>query len=622
MREQNKIELKSIGELTEGIKKREKNKGEQFFVPSYQRGYRWGTAEVKALLEDILNFSKTKDSKEIYCIQPLVVKKKGGYWHVIDGQQRLTTIYLMHKYFDKDDEEPTYTIDYETRAVDGNDTQLSRVRDLYKEIQNKYKNEDEAGSLITKDIEKASNIDLFHMLNAYKTIVDFFDGETRMKKSFQAALYDDVQFIWYEVNEEGDPYDVFTRLNSGKTPLTNADLIKGWFLVRDKKARNKQQYESLKSELSYDWVHMESRLQDDKFWYFLTSSVDKDSSSRMELLFDLMAGKKAGDSNFHSFHFFKEKEGENDKLTIWRKVREYFQTLEDLYEDRHSFHYVGFLLSMDADKEDPLKTLRSIVEDSGIKNKEDFYRSLRTKMIKKVGLKKKGISLVFNEADKDKVEDLLAEVSYPNGTIRPILLLFNIFTLLQAGDSGLRFAFNHYKQKNWDVEHIYPQTPLDIFDGTKVKKKLLGLLYAFFKEDNDDAYAEQQKDKLLKGLKDVESYKKEIITDESLRKLITDRLNLDAQVEDDGLGNLCLLGQGTNRGIKNIPFPIKRMKIIENDKVGEFIPIATKNVFLKFYSQENMKLLTWSNKDKENYYNAMLDTLVKGFSDDNFFPNK
>lgn len=54
-----------------------------FYVPSYQRGYRWGKEEVTRLLEDIYtNGNKT------YCLQPVVVRKDGDRYELIDGQQR------------------------------------------------------------------------------------------------------------------------------------------------------------------------------------------------------------------------------------------------------------------------------------------------------------------------------------------------------------------------------------------------------------------------------------------------------------------------------------------------------------------------------------------------------
>lgn len=63
------INLKSIYELL----------GLNFFIPSYQRGFRWTEQQVKDLLEDILNFTRNShDTCEFYCLQPAVVKSCGG----------------------------------------------------------------------------------------------------------------------------------------------------------------------------------------------------------------------------------------------------------------------------------------------------------------------------------------------------------------------------------------------------------------------------------------------------------------------------------------------------------------------------------------------------------------
>ena len=64
-----------------------------FYIPSYQRGYRWSETEVVRLLDDIY-----QNGKKNYCLQPVVVRKKEDQYELIDGQQRLTTLYLIYKY--------------------------------------------------------------------------------------------------------------------------------------------------------------------------------------------------------------------------------------------------------------------------------------------------------------------------------------------------------------------------------------------------------------------------------------------------------------------------------------------------------------------------------------------
>ena len=83
----------------------------QFFIPHYQRGYRWTFNQVEQLLDDIDSFSPREipgkhGEKTFYCLQPVVVKVlsddlktkynlEGEWYELIDGQQRITTIYLI-----------------------------------------------------------------------------------------------------------------------------------------------------------------------------------------------------------------------------------------------------------------------------------------------------------------------------------------------------------------------------------------------------------------------------------------------------------------------------------------------------------------------------------------------
>lgn len=68
-----------------------------FWIPSYQRGYRWTADEVTKLLDDIW-----KSAGQPYSLQPIVVKKREvDAWELIDGQQRLTTLWLIFNYMQK-----------------------------------------------------------------------------------------------------------------------------------------------------------------------------------------------------------------------------------------------------------------------------------------------------------------------------------------------------------------------------------------------------------------------------------------------------------------------------------------------------------------------------------------
>ena len=92
----NNISIKTINDLLKS----------NFFIPSYQRGYRWTEQQVTDLLNDINEFSPKEipnsNEKTWYCLQPIVVKQKSeNEWDVIDGQQRLTTIFLVIHYMNE-----------------------------------------------------------------------------------------------------------------------------------------------------------------------------------------------------------------------------------------------------------------------------------------------------------------------------------------------------------------------------------------------------------------------------------------------------------------------------------------------------------------------------------------
>ena len=201
-----------------------------FVIPSYQRGYRWDKKQVEDLLNDILEFrdKPAKSDDEFYCLQPIVVKKtKNGEYDVIDGQQRLTTIMIILKYLNK----MTYSINYVSRKGS---------KDFLDNICNESQN----------DISDR-NIDFFFMKTAYNVVRDWF--ETKIDELDEPTLGDELyivlgkkcKVIWYVVDDYANVENVFTRLNIGKIPLTNAELIKALFLQSKLLSSNEEVIASL-----------------------------------------------------------------------------------------------------------------------------------------------------------------------------------------------------------------------------------------------------------------------------------------------------------------------------------------------------------------------------------------
>jgi hypothetical protein len=584
----NDLRLRSIRDLI--------NTKEKFYIPSYQRGYRWTEQQVLDLLNDILEFRNKKSG--FYCLQPVVVKKlSNGYWELLDGQQRLTTLFIILKYFEgilSDDYfmEEIYSISYQTR-----ETKENNSKDFLESI-NKI------------DSVCETNIDYFHMSKAHLTIKEWFKEKITNREITKSQFLDllitsevkeegsilidgakNVRVIWYEVEDNNqNEIDIFTRINMGKIPLTNAELIKALLLKSDDKFKDNSKF-----EIATEWDLIEYSLQNDEFWYFLNS--DDDKSTRIEFIFEFIIDKyikeyeitnlnKSIDS-YYTFHVFNEvlTTNKKDRDAIWKDVKSYFRTFNEWFENRELFHKIGFLISENK------SIIQTLIDKSKNSSKSEFKSFLDQKIKEK--LKK--------EYGKKNIDELEFENS--KEAIKQTLLLFNIQTLLNNEKSNMRFQFDRFKKENWDIEHIRSQN-----DKKPIKKA-----------DKKD-WLDDMESLNLEALINID--KEDIIEDKqndvfnTLYENIEEMFGENKVFDKASISNLALLDAGTNRSYKNAFFPIKRNIILQNDMNGIFIPICTRNAFVKYYTKNIQDIRTWKEEDAEDYLNAIKITLK------NYLPNQ
>jgi hypothetical protein len=82
---------------------------------------------------------------------------------------------------------------------------------------------------------------------------------------------------------------------------------------------------------------------------------------------------------------------------------------------------------------------------------------------------------------------------------------------------------------------------------------------------------------------------------------------------DHRISNLVLLDDGTNRSYKNAVFALKRQRLLLLDRAGIFVPLCTRNVFLKCYSERVEHVMFWQESDRESYAKAMTITISRFF---------
>lgn len=540
-----------------------------FFIPAYQRGYRWTPQQIKDFLNDINQFEpkiNDKGEKSWYCLQPLVLKPmdrdsisingldiEKTWYEVIDGQQRLTTIFLLIHYINE----------------------MWKGKSKYKEFTLKYQTRQSSSDFLNNleiDINNASiseqNIDFFFISNAYQTIHEWAEGLELLGQLNSAELESKfvhyTKVIWYET--DSDSVEVFTRLNVGKIPLTNAELIKALFLNKtnfiELNDKDKAKIRLQQIEISTEWDRMEYALQNDSLWYFLTDK--KVLTTRIDLIFNLISNKKSNDDDFFTFRFFSEKLKQEKIKQVWRDVKQCFQTLQEWYEDRKLYHKIGYLIATGFG-------INEVYELKNSKSKKEFLNLINEKIIEYLP------------------GDDLGELQYGSPKIRPILLFHNVQTLLNNKNETTKFPFDRYKKEKWDVEHITAladQPP----KSDQHKKDWIKEILDNISNLNLDSSLQT---KLIDVQSDLTKF------DEFFIQFIEAFQGQGLDV--NSIDNLVLLDSSTNRSYKNSVFPLKRKKIIEREKTGTFVPICTKNVFMKFYSTDVEQMTFWGEKDRERY---------------------
>ena len=595
----------SVERILEGSDIGYKDGKVEFWIPSFQRGYRWEPQQVIDLLDDLYNFAASGEI--VYFMQPLVVRPhkcddgtvKG--WDVLDGQQRLTTIYLILNSRHMQEslsgrlanwvENHIYSINYCTsdRNIDWN------------------------------NLDSLEKMDYYYLLRAWNAIDKWFgeknENDSTVEEMCKALCADTgkggkhVDFIWYEVDAKESKdlasIAIFNRLNKGQIKLTSSELIKALFVLCKNRPNDTIPFAT-------DWDIKEKRFQDDAFWYFLNSQANE-VQTRMDLLFDVTYEryKAEGKTNQTSaYRFFQEEydKSPDDKVDfakLWDVTDGYYNELLQWYEDTTMYNYVGYLIHTGkkiSDIQRRMSERRKMNESENLEWDTDMtYQVLKDMISESV----KNCELSELQYDSD------------NGMIRKILLLFNI---LSYNTSDQRFPFDKYVNESWDIEHVDSQSGSKSLQATDDKKSWLSFvikgLTVYHAADNEIDDLIKEACKIRQTLEETgkdEGKSFEDFYDKIIKFQSKGNGNQPTDSTDDdkqGLGNLTLLDCQTNRGYKDAPYPYKRYCIISRDKAGGFVPLCTKNLFLKYYSDDDrmasqMDIIRWHHEDKVSYFAAI-----------------
>jgi uncharacterized protein with ParB-like and HNH nuclease domain len=598
-----------------------------FFIPTYQRGYRWTEKQVSELLKDLYYFDNKNSS---YCLQPIFVKKitikNQDCFEVVDGQQRITTLWLFTMMKQIEEEARTnksFFSNLEYLTLKLNYEKKERFQDLI----NSFNKES------LEDYNK-NNIDSVSLINACMKV-----GKTILIDNGNPIGYYDILrainnklanifFIWYELDEGEDPIKVFTNINAGKIPLTNSELIKAKLLSCFSPDSPKR------SEIALQWEEIEKDLNDDNFWKFINN---ENPATRIDFLFDICRSIKIEQQqdrqqqdkkdDYELFTFFEQEfnnkngKNENDKdyppTAIWDKIREIHNVLKYWNSKYRLYHLIGLYLYL---KEE--KTNKAITELYSLYN--DITKSeFEAKIIKKLK------DILFSEKyfekkqkDKKEFKNYLEDLNYNvnSDEIKKILLFYNICSYLKSANKDDWFPFRILKDPkiSFTIEHVNPQTP----DDGKEQEKLdflKGYVPAF---EAKKIAARREKVKFEEYKKILEELKKRIkqkdleFQDKDYKNYCSN-LNEALNITIHNIGNLTLLDKSTNSVYKNSSFIDKReiiVKIIRGIKDSKtknclkYILPSTKWIFLKSIPDLNTSMV-WDADSQETYVADIIDTI-------------
>lgn len=646
---------------------------EMFFnIPDYQRGYRWETKQVYELLNDLLEFDSNRVNGQFYCLQPLVVIRNENIinhnspvFDVIDGQQRLTTLFLIMNYLELED---TYHLRYERVSDNNSDMTYSNGELVYNKL----------SLLSNTDIE--NNPDYFYLTQAQKDINDWFEENKKTKPRVKRLIEDvilstnyknpdkifyeletdtnaylqDVRFIWYDASNDQITYkgsiDIFKRLNYGKTSLTAAELIKALLFQCDIYDNgSKPEMKQVAFRMSTEWDIMEKKLQN-KFMWSMLKPKDYDKPSHIDIVLSYVA-KHLVDNNhiivkalnkdkyydYLVFNKYLEKNGYSHETIqyLWTNIQDMFTMLNSWYEDLELYHLIALYFMLNGSQ-----NILPCIEEMKFKyennDRDDFINWLKHKKIgDKISLKGKKL--------KNSDEPLTLENIYYgdfNSEIIYILLVYNVTLSMHHKQDQQRFPFYFCKSNKYinSLEHIHPQhlhneeidfltlclwfmdkkeaisMTSEVKNNAILRRSISNLASVLELTEQEIKQKNLLKDKEDKYEANKTAYQRDLI---EIDKFF-DELAGISEKELHSLSNMALVDKDTNAALGNGLLNKKRNKLQKlskefeesNGKQGAITFIGTWKVFNKEYSTESndqnklsiaANLNYWTKLDRENY---------------------
>lgn len=565
-----------------------KNKECKYYnIPEYQRGYKWTAKNVKQLLTDLSNFSKVNDT-DFYCLQNITLAKsklgKDEIFNVIDGQQRLTSLFILLSYLQ-------YKNGVKYLPTDSEILKYSVRVNTDKFLQEQVR----SGKIWEGDIEPESmeTKDQYYIATACRAIMEWY--EDRESTLNDDTVLNDLKLIVNEVGN-GEEETVFANLNGGKVDLDGADLVRAILITRAAKQKYPQNND--KEKVSNFRIKLGIELDEANIWWsqkevagffeqLLPNKISENKSFKykeypIDLLYyafyeayktDLQRNNKNDVLDLRHFENGMDLNGKtgDDYLEFYNTLSEFNATMKDWYEEDEIFNLLGYLMS----------NFKYKVHFSNIWKIWDNCQS-KTEFVKEL---KKQIrecltDAFFGETDDDKKESedekfnhLLEDIKNPEKD----------------------WYENYFTKTLLPLADILP-VELKTTNNRFVKKIIRATLSDFKSSDEDKEHVRSQK-------RDIDENN---ITEEVRKELEEENL-----YGLNSLGNIVLLHLSVNRSYGNSNHCLKMDRILNEMILGEthirphtFYVFRSKLRDMKNNGKSDNEIF-WSDKDIQDTANAL-----------------
>ncbi|MDP3443716.1 MAG: DUF262 domain-containing HNH endonuclease family protein [Ignavibacteria bacterium] len=449
-----------------------------FLIPEYQRSYVWESDNIEDLLDDLW-FGFINRPENEYFLGSLVLKKtnekKFDEYEVLDGQQRLTTFFIMMAVLrdiasNRDLKEACHgRIFQKENRFSGIPERIRLVYKIRDNVETFIKTYVLADKGTTKQdisaLKDSNNVSISHMANAILTIQSFFNDKSQQElENFGEFLGLHPVFIYVSTESREDAFRMFTILNNRGIPLTSADILKSINIgeIPDEKERDKyaKKWEQIEGELGDDF---------DRFLSFIRTILVKEKA-RLNLLDEF-------EDNVYKKGLLKKGK---ETIDFIAKIKEIYDTIIRLTNgDNLPNEYKNLLTIMDIGlpSGDWIPPVMSFYKKFGLGQLFEFLKKLEfkfssdwilqftpTQRIDNMNAILKAVevsdnpSLIFQNhdlflVDKNNLKMTFNDDVYGRRFARYILLKYEYL----LGDNTVQLS----NYKTISVEHVLPQNPSD-----------------------------------------------------------------------------------------------------------------------------------------------------------------